>query len=545
MTVAPLLITGFLISDAAAPAIADTGVTVSGTVTHETPPGDDPSAYLRINVALHPLFGSAEPKVVRALDDGTFAIHGVMPGRYRVHFSKIAPPPADYSAPTWWGGTPHESQARILEVGAQPVSGIDARLEIGSTISGVITYDPSNYNGTGGYLNAKASAFLFDHAIGEYERRGFRAVPDGGGNYTFRGLPPGTYTIRFGDSYDQQTTSTAYWDGADDLNASTPVEVAADQHLSGIDGVMRPGDGLQVGRIAGPDRFATAVEISRVGFPSGSEAVFIVNGLNFPDALGAAPAAARIGAPILLVTPNAIPDSVKTELARLDPATIFIVGGEVSVSLALEGHLRDDTTEVVRFGGIDRFETSRMVADYFWSATDNRTAYIATGLNFPDALSAAPAAANEHAPVVLVNGAASELDEATGSLLEQLGIEKVVVTGGESTVSAGVKASIDALLFLTESSRRSGPDRFETSLLTNRDSFRLADTAFLATGSTFPDALAGAALAGGSRTPIYLVHQDCVPSNVLPDIYRLGVRNVTLLGGESTLTNSVYQLKQC
>lgn len=545
-TVAPLLVVGFLVSTAGAtaPASADTGVTVSGTVTVETAPGVY-AGQSRITVSLFPLIASGKPKAVWSIADGTYVLQGVMPGRYRVYFNKNAPPVEGYPAPTWWGGTPHESQAQILEVGAQDVSGIDAKLEMGSTISGVITYDGSRYNGNGGYLSAKASAFLFDHATGEYGHRAFGAVPDAGGSYTFRGLPPGTYTIRFGDAYDQQTTSTAYWEDAVDLIASTPVEVGVDQQLSGFDGVVRPGEGLRVGRVAGSDRFATAVEISKAGYPTGSDTAFIVNGLNFPDALGAGPAAARVGAPILLVTPGAIPESVTTELARLDPQTIYIVGGEPSVSIAVEAQLRDDTTEVLRFSGVDRFETSRMVADYFWGATDNRTAYIATGLNFPDALSAAPAAANEHAPVILVNGEASELDDATGTLLERLGIEKVVVAGGEPSVSAGLTASIDALPFLTESYRRSGTDRFQTSVLTNRESLRLADTAFLATGSTFPDALAGAALAGGSLAPIFLVGRGCVPVDVMLEIHRLGVGNVTLLGGEPSLSNNVLNLQQC
>jgi putative cell wall-binding protein len=371
-------------------------------------------------------------------------------------------------------------------------------------------------------------------------------VADGSGNYTIRGLPAGTYTLRFGDVFDQALVSTVYWEGSEFIFSSTPVDVAADQQLTGFDATVGPG-GVYLGRLAGVDRFDTAVQISQAGYggAEGSDAVFIVNGLNFPDALGAGPAAARIWAPILLVTPGAIPETVKSELARLTPSTIYIVGGEPSVSAAVEAELAGYTSNIVRFAGNDRFHTSRLVAEYFWSGEENRTAYIATGMNFPDALSAAPAAANEYAPVILVNGGLGEVDPATASLLAGLGIEKVVVAGGEPSVSAGLKQSIDELPFIVESYRRNGADRFATSVITNQKSFPLADAAFLATGSTFPDALAGAALAGSWFAPIYLVRQDCVPVDVLGEIGRLHVRDVILLGGEPTLSTNVMQLKQC
>lgn len=535
LLLSPLLAAGFLVAAAPATAAA-TGVTVQGTVTGETSPAVyEPES--EVVVSLFPLVGSGDPiRVVRTGLDGTYGLYDVPPGRYRLRFKSHPLVGADLVS-TWLGNTPHESQSQILEVPAEGITGVDAQLEIGSTLSGVIT-------DTELYASSVALAFLHDDTTGQYERLAYRGGTDASGRYTIRGLPAGSYTLRFNDSYDLALTSTVYWEQAEYISASTTIEVAADQQLAGFDATVGPG-GMHVSRMAGPDRFATSVQISQSGYPSGSEAVFIVSGLNFPDALGAGPAAARIGAPILLVTPGGIPDSVKAELARLDPATIYIVGGPVSVSAEVEGELQEYTPNVVRFSGADRFETSRLVADHFWGASENRTAYLATGMNFPDALSAAPAAANEDAPVILVDGALDAVDQATASLLQQLGIEKVVIAGGESTVSAGVKSSIDQLSFIDESYRRNGSDRFATSIITNGQSFRLADTAFLATGSSFPDALAGAALAGSVSAPVYLVQQNCIPSGVWTELRNLYARDLILLGGESTLSNSVFQLKQC
>lgn len=539
IALSPMLAAGFLATATAAPVYAATTVTVQGVVTGETDTGMY-DAGSDIQVLLHPLVGVGDPIMTGTGADGTYIFQNVPSGRYRVHFLTAYSYDKQHLASTWLGNTPYEAGSQILEVGSTPVTGVNAQLEIGSSISGVITY------ADGVEHTAAASAFLYDETVGEYERFGFRAVADANGNYSIRGLPAGTYTLRFGDREDQALVSTEYWNDSDYIFASDPVVVGADAQLTGFDGTVGPG-GVWMYRLAGVDRFDTSVQISQVGYPGeeGSDAVFIVNGLNFPDALSAGPAAARIWAPILLVTPWAIPQSVRDELARLTPTTVYIVGGEPSVSAAVASELAGYTSDVVRFAGVDRFATSRLVADYFWAGDENRTAYLATGLNFPDALSAAPAAANEYAPVILVNGGLPTIDSETAALLDELNIEKAVITGGTPSVSAGLKQSVDELPFIVESYRRNGVDRFDTSVITNVRSFPLADTAFLATGSSFPDALAGAALAGSWFAPIYLTPQNCVPTQVLAEIGRLHVKDVFLLGGEPTLSSEVMDLRAC
>ena len=61
----------------------------------------------------------------------------------------------------------------------------------------------------------------------------------------------------------------------------------------------------------------------------------MATGLNFPDALAGAAAAGVLHAPIILVTPSAIPGSSATELDRLNPVRIVILGGTGAVSAAV------------------------------------------------------------------------------------------------------------------------------------------------------------------------------------------------------------------
>jgi YVTN family beta-propeller protein len=96
-------------------------------------------------------------------------------------------------------------------------------------------------------------------------------------------------------------------------------------------------------RVAAADRFGVSAAASAVGFPSGAKTVFIASGLVFPDALSGSPAAAANAAPVLLVGTNDIPPSVATELDRLNPSQIVVLGGTATISdtvyQQLRGHL--------------------------------------------------------------------------------------------------------------------------------------------------------------------------------------------------------------
>ena len=83
-------------------------------------------------------------------------------------------------------------------------------------------------------------------------------------------------------------------------------------------------------RLAGGDRYATSVEISKSLWSSASS-VYIATGAFFPDGLAAAALASRDGAPLLLVKGGIVPDVILNELRRLKPQRIVIIGGPAAV----------------------------------------------------------------------------------------------------------------------------------------------------------------------------------------------------------------------
>ncbi len=110
-------------------------------------------------------------------------------------------------------------------------------------------------------------------------------------------------------------------------------------------------DGL-VERVSGADRYAASAAISRSVFAAGLAVVYVATGLNFPDALSGGPVGATNSGPVLLVRKDAVPASVATELERLRPRRIVILGGSASVSTgvqaALDAFVADDPPPSIR-----------------------------------------------------------------------------------------------------------------------------------------------------------------------------------------------------
>jgi putative cell wall-binding protein len=308
---------------------------------------------------------------------------------------------------------------------------------------------------------------------------------------------------------------------------------------------------IDVDRISAPDRYSESVAIAEKAYPDGADTVYLVTGTGYADALSAGPAAVKDHAPLLLTTPDSLPQSIADEFSELDPDDVVIVGGQAAVSAGVESQVRAllPDADVERISGVDRFEVSRKVAQRaFPDGAD--AAYVATGLNFPDALSASGAGGHNGEPVVLVNGGATSVDPAVADLLTNtLKVKTVKIAGGTASTSAGMQASIASLGISTQ--RLSGADRFAASLAINKDAYDNADgdnpsdRVFLATGLNFPDALAGSVLAGAQGSPLLVVPGTCVPQDVKLSFAFFDNTKVTLLGGTATLSAGVESLTSC
>jgi putative cell wall-binding protein/DNA-binding beta-propeller fold protein YncE len=305
----------------------------------------------------------------------------------------------------------------------------------------------------------------------------------------------------------------------------------------------------KVRRIGGSDRFTTAAEASRVlaagdGRGTQHSEVFVAAGGDFPDALAGGAVAGRANAPLLLATRDDLPEATEAALDRLGPGNVTVLGGTSVISESVNEQAQEyahygRTRRSERLAGDTRFATAAEISASQFHLDDQPVAYVASGADFPDALSAGTAAARQRGPVLLT--APEELPTVTAEELERLQPAKILVVGGSAAVSEDVEAELREL---TEGAvyRLSGADRYATSAELSREAFPIGSRiAYVASGEDYPDALAGAPAAAASRAPLLLVAQDSVPDPVEAELGRLEPSRIVVLGGTASISDDVVE----
>jgi subtilisin family serine protease/putative cell wall-binding protein len=295
--------------------------------------------------------------------------------------------------------------------------------------------------------------------------------------------------------------------------------------------------GKSVPRIAGADRYATAAAVSASAFAPGVPVVYIATGASFPDALAGAPAARIGGGPLLLTAGSFIPPPTASELSRLKPGRIVILGGTGAVSTGVESKLKGYAAGGVRrIAGADRYATAAAIsATVFPSGTG--TVYVATGANYPDALAAGAAAARTKSSVLLVS--ASSIPGPTAKELDRLNPSKIVIMGGTGVVSDAIAAQLAA--YAPTVTRVAGADRYATAVRLSAVSFgaNSVSRVYIASGTSFADGLAAGPVAGLRGAPLLLVSTRSLPSVVANELKRLDPTQVIIVGGSGVVSDTV------
>jgi putative cell wall-binding protein len=298
--------------------------------------------------------------------------------------------------------------------------------------------------------------------------------------------------------------------------------------------VLKVAASTPVERLAGKDRYATAAAVVH-RFSPGTPVAYVASGLDFPDALAGAAAAGAQGSPVLLTSPRSLPAATQQALTYLKPAKIVVLGGTTSVSNSVLSALRSLTTGTVsRIGGANRFDTAAKVSASV-AKRGVAVAYVASGGSFADALAGAALAGSQKAPVLLTS--ARSLPAATVTELKRLQPARIVVLGGEGVVSAGVATQLKSLTSGAVT-RLAGSDRYATAAAVAA-AFGSARSAYVASGQSFPDALAGAALAATQGAPVLLVTSGSVPSATRNALHGMNPTQIVALGGTGPLSDTV------
>lgn len=336
-----------------------------------------------------------------------------------------------------------------------------------------------------------------------------------------------------------------YWKDADRFSAATEVTIPNGPGVSGID-FSPSAYAFSSTRVAGADRYGTSVASTKV-FAPGVPVLYVASGEKWADALSAAPAAAHQDGALLLTDPDALPTVVAAEITRLAPRKTIVVGSELTVSDAVYRQIDARVGDVTRTGGTDRYDTSRKIIDqaYEFTPIDFYEVFLATGNNFPDALSIAPVA--DHTAVLLVDGAKDHLDAATHASIARMHPYQANLIGQTPSISAGIEQDLVSSGLVPTTERIGGANRYETSRLINEryPSRGVRDTTYLASGEGFADALSGATAAAAEGVSISLSRPECVPAATVDSLKRAHIDTAKVLGSERTLSRTAGAVTPC
>lgn len=202
--------------------------------------------------------------------------------------------------------------------------------------------------------------------------------------------------------------------------------------------------GVKESKLAGSDRYKTAVTVSKAGWSTSKKAI-LINGTALSDALTSTPLAEEYNAPILLTEKDKLNADTLTELKRLGVQEITLIGGDGVISTSQENTLKSLGFKVERIGGIDRVETSYNVAMKLKGIyaskgnTGRKVVFVANGIKgLSDATSVASPAGFKDAVILYTNG--TNLNGIKRYI--ETSADDVYLIGGVNVISSGVESEL-------------------------------------------------------------------------------------------------------
>ena len=320
-----------------------------------------------------------------------------------------------------------------------------------------------------------------------------------------------------------------------------------------------PVEPVQWKRLSGEGRYQTGTAIVDEGFTGTSYYAVVATGEGFPDALAASALAGAYDAPVILTNGKAgsLGDEARNELVRLGVKKVFIMGGTSAVSTGIEREIAglNGGVAIDRVAGAGRIETSveackrvrAAVESGAPTALDFDTVILAVSDNFPDTLSIGPWSYVANAPILLV-GRQEDMTDGVAAMVAQA--DRVIIVGGTATVGTSVEKRVKGIVGAGNVVRLAGADRYLTSQEIAMWESGQSNAAFqpsgqtllsfeypaVATGSNFPDALAGAALCGSKGSVMMLANAASDPTVDMLAANKAALKGGYLLGGPSAVS---------
>lgn len=283
----------------------------------------------------------------------------------------------------------------------------------------------------------------------------------------------------------------------------------------------------EIERIGGKDRYETSILTSKA--IKESKYAIIASGENFPDAMAGGTLAVQVSAPIYLTTKDGLKDGIKEDLKAKGVKEVFVLGGKEALSKQIEEDLGKDF-KITRLAGSDRYKTAEKIIDMRFVLNHERypefdlehnksVEYLASGLDFADALTASP----------FIGRQTSKEEFASLSFGENTSSRpNAIVIGGENAVTGKAEERI------------AGSDRYLTSLEIAKEYGKKYDfdTVIIANGENFPDAISAVNLSFLYDAPIVLAEKNKSNEKVLEYISSKA-KKIIVVGGNQVISDKV------
>lgn len=203
--------------------------------------------------------------------------------------------------------------------------------------------------------------------------------------------------------------------------------------------------GFKFKRLSGKDRFETNNSVLNEINASKGTPVFLVNGYGFADSLSVSSISAIKDYPVIMTTKDTIPRNLKAQLTKLQPSKVYIIGSENLISQKVQEELYKinknlKIDDIVRIYGKDRFETNILINKAFNVKSNN--AFVASGMDFADALSGSALAGKYNAPIVLTNNENFQIEK---EYLKSTHYKNFFILGLQGSVNKSIETTLNAV----------------------------------------------------------------------------------------------------
>lgn len=191
-------------------------------------------------------------------------------------------------------------------------------------------------------------------------------------------------------------------------------------------------------------------------------------------------------------------------------------------------------TEENRISGRNRISTAIEVSKKYYEKAN--TVIIARSDEYPDSLTASPLAKKLNAPILLTSK--NELEEPVKAELKRLKATNIIIVGGVNSISTKVEKSLRQ--YDKDIERIAGRSRYETSAAIAERLLKLSkkQTAIIASGENFADALTAGAYAAKQEYPILLVQKTTVDTQITKVLNKY-INKTIIAGGVNSVSEKV------